>query len=302
VESSYEEEESSTGVQMATPTRSIANSSISHTTRNSHKQSYAEQVQEAVDRQVHQWMTSSSAAADASDSVSETSSATTPSKSGIKQDPTGHYYSYHPQTSNNNTNKTSPSKTQPRPVVHARAEQTNKVHRMMKMMSHDNHATPSTTTSTSSSAVLQLPSSTMRGLGNKSKVSPLLLDCRIQSIQDVYGKDQEEVVVEEIATPNTTTIMIGNTLNNTTTDPCWEETMSDLSTSYSKTSSAYFNTRQVQAIRTGQPIPDIVRHDDHRPKVAAAATAATLMRRYICRVLQRESLTVKVAIRIVDPS
>ncbi|KAG7356662.1 hypothetical protein IV203_001348 [Nitzschia inconspicua] len=170
VESSYDE--SSAGAA-----RSAANSSAAGPPK-----SYAEEVDEAVDRQVHQWM--------ASDSASETSSP-----------------GFQPTQIRSNIQ----TKTPPRPAIHARAEQ-DKVHRMT--------------------------SSTQQG----AKISPL--DREIHSIQDVYGREEDNG--EGMMTINAT--------------EQWDDTMSDLSTSYSKTSSAYFNTREVHAIRKGHAISG-VRHN-----------------------------------------
>jgi len=63
----------------------------------------------------------------------------------------------------------------------------------------------------------------------------------------------------------------------------WDETMSDLSTSYSKTSSAYFNTREVHAIRKGHQIAGV----RHNPNAVSARTTPS------SSMLTEETLAIK---------
>jgi hypothetical protein len=186
VESSYEE--SDTGARTASTTSGI------RTTKE-----YHEEVQEAVDRQVQQWMTP--------DSASETSIPPQPPK----PQPPGKYFI---GVTDETVDKNSP-KTPPRPVVQARAEQ-EKVHRM--------RLSPDRT---------------------KSSV----LDSRMNSAQDVYGREEDSGAIHGDRPSLRHSAEM--TIAAETTDP-WDDAMSDLSTSYSKTSSAYFNPKEVQAIRKGR--------------------------------------------------
>lgn len=83
-----------------------------------------------------------------------------------------------------------------------------------------------------------------------------------QRVVDPLVMDKSSVISHQAFRHSHTTVSI---LPLPPPPPPPKKTVSDLtvSTSYSKTSSAYFNPRQVQAILTGQPITDIVqRHND----------------------------------------
>jgi hypothetical protein len=98
------------------------------------------------------------------------------------------------------------------------------------------------------------------------------LSNRIHSIQEVYGQDGAKHDDGDDCKVITTM-----------TDP-WSDTLSDLSTSYSKTSSAYFNPREVQAIRKGKT--DYVAAVRQNRQAAAA-----VMRRQSPQQQQQQEMT-----------
>lgn len=79
-----------------------------------------------------------------------------------------------------------------------------------------------------------------------------LLDRTIQSVEEVYGQDVNNNSKGDVdRSGGNGAVDDEYNVIATMTEP-WSDTMSDLSTSYSKTSSAYFNHREVQAIRKGR--------------------------------------------------
>jgi len=202
VESSYEESDADGNTSgVGAPTSAVSRSPSSA----AGVKDYQLQVQEAVDREVNNWMLQDAAS---TESVSEMLS---PSRS---QDAD--------KTKFNN-------RTPPRPFVSARAEQ-DKVHRL----------------------------ATSPPIVQRQGEKPSPLNQLVHSIQDVYGREEDFGAIGGEAEGGT---------------HGWEETMSEISTSYSKTSSAYFNTREVQAIRRGR-IEQVSGVRQNRQ------AAAAVMRRY----------------------